>query len=116
MPSSSITWLSQSPVSSSWNEGRAGSGTRPLPRRVTRGASMIGAKSPGAERPSTATWSPTRTSIGRPAHLHENAFLGVLHEQQRPGGVDVGDDAFDPHGAAERGGIADTNLGDAGQN
>ena len=52
----------------------------------------------------------------QPAHLYENAFLGVLHEQQRPGGVDVGDDAFDADGAPERGGIADTNFGDAGQN
>ena len=42
-------------------------------------------------------------------------FLGVLHEQQRPGRIDVSDDPFDPHGTSQRGRIADANLGDGGQ-
>ena len=102
MPSSSINWLSQSPVSSSWNDGRAGSGMRPVPSRVTRGrfddrrevAGRRAALDGHAVAHAHLEW--------QAAHLDEDAFLGVLHEQQRPGRVDVGDDPFDAHGSPER--------------
>ena len=49
------------------------------------------------------------------AHEDENAFFGILDEQERPGRIEKGDDAGDVDVAADRGGVDATDSGDSGQ-
>ena len=75
---------------------------------------MIGAKSQGGVPFDGYAIAQTRVEAVA-GHLDEDALLGVLHEQQRPGRVHVGDDPLDAHGTSQRGRIAAANLGDAGR-
>ena len=48
-------------------------------------------------------------------HENEDAFLGILDEEQRPGRIEEGDDAGDADVTADRRGVDSPDLGNARQ-